>query len=73
MLDKQDQMLDKQDQMLDKQDQMLNRQDKMLEKQDETIGEIRDLRNDLIYHSNTDRLARMEKDIRIIKNKIGIM
>ncbi len=44
----------------------------MLEKQDETTGEIRNLRDDLVYHSNTDRLTRMEKDIRVIKNKIGI-
>jgi len=70
---KMDQMLGKQDQMLGKQDQMLEKQDKMLVKQDETTGEIRDLRDDLVYHSNTDRLTRMEKDIRVIKNKIGIM
>jgi len=70
---KMDQMLGKQDQMLGKQVQMLEKQDKMLVKQDETTGEIRDLRDDLVYHSNTDRLTRMEKDIRVIKNKIGIM
>jgi hypothetical protein len=45
----------------------------MLGKQDETTGEIRDLRDDLVYHSNADRLMRMEKDIRVIKNKIGII
>lgn len=56
-----------------KMDQMLGKQDQMLEKQDETTGEIRDLRDDLVYHSNSDRLARMEKDIRVIKNKIGII
>jgi acylphosphatase len=66
-------MNNKMDQMLGKQDQMLGKQDQMLVKQDETIGEIRDLRDDLVYHSNTDRLMRMEKDIRVIKNKIGIM
>jgi acylphosphatase len=70
---KMDQMLGKQDQMLEKQDQMLEKQDQMLVKQDETTGEIRDLRDDLVYHSNTDRLKRMEKDIGVIKNKIGIM
>jgi len=73
MNNKMDQMLGKQDQMLGKQDQMLGKQDQMLVKQDETTGEIRDLRDDLVYHSNTDRLMRMEKDIRVIKNKIGIM
>jgi acylphosphatase len=59
--------------MNNKMDQMLGKQDQMLVKQDETTGEIRDLRDDLVYHSNTDRLMRMEKDIRVIKNKIGIM
>ncbi len=80
MLDKQDQMLDKQDQMLEKQDETVSgirginkKMDQMLGKQDETTGEIRDLRDDLVYHSNTDRLIRMEKDIRVIKNKIGII
>jgi len=80
MLDKQDQMLDKQDQMLDKQDQMLDRQDQMLDKQDqmldlqkETVVEIRELRDDVILHSNTDRLIQMEKDIRAIKAKSGTM
>jgi acylphosphatase len=72
MLGKQDQMLGKQDQMLDKQDQMLDKQDQMLDKQDETTAEIRDLRDDVVHHSNTERLSRMEKDIRVIKSKIGI-
>ncbi|MDD4161703.1 MAG: hypothetical protein PHW87_04405 [Methanothrix sp.] len=79
MLEKQDETVaevrginKKIDQMLGKQDQMLGKQDQMLEKQDETTGEIRNLRDDLVYHSNTDRLTRMEKDIRVIKNKIGI-
>ncbi len=80
MLNKQDQMLNKQDHMLEKQDETVaevrginKKMDQMLGKQDETTGEIRDLRDDLVYHSNTDRLTRMEKDIRVIKNKIGIM
>ncbi|OPY54777.1 MAG: Acylphosphatase [Methanosaeta sp. PtaU1.Bin112] len=79
MLDKQDQMLDKQDQMLDKQDQMIGKQDKtigkldqMLDKQEETTAEIRDLRDDVVHYSNTERLRRMEKDIQLIKSKIGI-
>lgn len=55
-----------------KMDQTLDKQDQMLDKQDETISEIRDLRDDLVMHSNTERLTRMEKDIRVIKTKIGI-
>lgn len=80
MNNKMDQMLEKQDQMLEKQDETVvevrginKKMDQMLGKQDETTGEIRDLRDDLVYHSNTDRLMRMEKDIRVIKNKIGII
>ena len=72
MLDKQDQTIGKLDQMLDKQDQMLDKQDQMLDKQEETIAEIRDLRDDVVHHSNTERLSRIEKDIRVIKSKIGI-
>jgi acylphosphatase len=48
--------------MNNKMDRMLGKQDQMLEKQDQ-----------MLYHSNTDRLKRMEKDIGVIKNKIGIM
>ena len=72
MLNKQDLTIGKLDQMLGKQDQMLDKQDQMLDKQDETTAEIRDLRDDLVHHSNTERLSRMEKDIRVIKSKIGI-
>jgi acylphosphatase/uncharacterized coiled-coil protein SlyX len=72
MLDKQDQMLDKQDQTIGKLDQMLDKQDQMLDKQEETTAEIRDLRDDAVHYSNTERLRRMEKDIQLIKSKIGI-
>ncbi len=72
MLDKQDQMLGKQDQMLDKQDQTIDKLDQMLDKQEETTAEIRDLREDMVHYSNTERLRRMEKDIQLIKSKIGI-
>jgi hypothetical protein len=58
--------------MLAGQNRMLVIQEKMLEKEDETIEEIRDLRDDLVMHSNTDRLIRMEKDIRVIKSKMAI-
>ncbi len=64
-------LLDKQDQMLEKQDQMLEKQDQILDKQDETVEEIRGLREDTLIRSDK-RLAGIEKDIRIIKSKIGI-
>jgi acylphosphatase len=51
---------------------MNNKMDQMLDKQDETTSEIRDLRDDLVKFSNAERLTRMEKDIRVIKSKIGI-
>ncbi len=72
MLAGQDKMLAGQDKMLAGQNRMLVIQEKMLEKEDETIEEIRDLRDDLVMHSNTDRLIRMEKDIRVIKSKMAI-
>jgi len=65
-LAKQDQGLDKMDQMLHKQDQSLDKMDQMLHKQDETIEAIRDLKRD------DERFVRMEKDIRMIKNRLGI-
>ncbi|MCX6677868.1 MAG: acylphosphatase [Methanothrix sp.] len=45
--------------------------DRMLEKQDETIEEIRGLREDTMRRSDP-RLSRIEKDIRLIKSKVGI-
>ena len=45
--------------------------DQMLDKQDETIDEVRGLREDTMSRSD-GRLFRIEKDIRLIKNKIGI-
>jgi acylphosphatase len=65
-------MNNKMDSMLDKQDQTVGKLDQMLDKQDETTAEIRDLRDDVVHHSNTERLSRIEKDIRVIKSKIGI-
>jgi len=62
----------KMDLMLNKQDLTIGKLDQMLDKQDETTAEIRDLRDDMVHHSNTERLGRMEKDIRVIKSKIGI-
>jgi len=49
-----------------KQDQALGKMDQMLDKQDETIEAICDLKR------NDERFVRMEKDIRIIKNRLGI-
>lgn len=43
----------------------------MLDKQDETIEEIQGLREDTMRHSDA-KLSRIEKDIRVIKNKVGI-
>jgi acylphosphatase len=44
----------------------LDKQDQTLDKQDETIDAIRDLKR------NDERFVRMEKDIRMIKNRLGI-
>ena len=75
MLDKQDKMLDKQDKMLDKQDETIatirERSDRMLDKQDETTTEIRNL-SDNMQSMMDRRFQRLESEIRLIKNKIGI-
>jgi len=71
MLEKQDKMLEKQDKMLEKQDKMLEKQDKMLEKQDETLDEIKALRGDLKSYLEM-RFEKIEREIAIIKKKIGI-
>jgi acylphosphatase len=85
MLDKQDKMLEKQDRMLEKQDAVLRRQDQMLEKQDTMIEKIDGLgakvdnlgvkidglREDL--KSMFDRrLTTLERDVALIKNRLGI-
>ncbi len=46
--------------------------DQILDKQDDTIGEIRELREDLARRDTGERLARIEKDIRVIKSKMSI-
>ncbi|MGQ9782086.1 MAG: acylphosphatase [Nitrososphaeria archaeon] len=71
MLEKQDKMLEKQDKMLEKQDLMLQKQDLMLEKQDLLIKESKMLREDLKDLMN-ERFARIEHDIALIKEKIGL-
>ncbi|MFZ2471681.1 MAG: acylphosphatase [Methanothrix sp.] len=45
--------------------------DQILDKQDETIEEIQGLREDTMRRSDA-KLSRIEKDIRTIKNKVGI-
>jgi acylphosphatase len=55
-----------------KQDQTHDKLDQILEKQDDTIGEIRELREDLARRDTGERLARIEKDIRVIKSKMSI-
>lgn len=49
-----------------KQDQALAKIDLMIDKQDETIEAISDSKR------NDERFVRMEKDIRMIKNRLGI-
>ncbi len=85
MLEKQDLMLEKQDGMLGKLDQVLEKQDLMLEKQDimiekidglgakvDNLGlKIDGLREDL--KSMLDRrLTTLERDVALIKNRLGI-
>ena len=50
---------------------MLSKMDIMLEKQDETVGEIRELRDDLKAYMN-ERFKRIEDEIRKIKEKLGL-
>ena len=71
MLGKQDSMLGKQDVMLEKQDKMLSKMDSMLEKQDKTIKEIRALREDLKAYMD-ERFRRIEGEIKLIKEKLGL-
>ena len=51
---------------------MLEKQDMMLEKQDDTIGEIRGLREDLKSFME-ERFNRLEREIEIIKAKLGML
>ncbi|MEM0336432.1 MAG: acylphosphatase [Candidatus Caldarchaeum sp.] len=71
MLEKQDLMLQKQDQMLLKQDQMLQKQDEMVERQDVLVDEVKGLRRD-VSSLMEDRIARIERDVAMIKARLGI-
>ncbi len=64
-------MVGNQGKMLRNQDEMLKKQDEMLKKQDEVISEIRGMRGDLKAFIDR-RLERIEKDIKLIKAKIGL-
>lgn len=44
----------------------------LIKGQNDTIGEFRDLREDLARRDSGERLARMEKDVRTIKSKLSI-
>ncbi len=71
MLEKQDQMLEKQDVMIAKQDVMIEKQDEMLKKQDTLIEEVKNLRGDL-KNFMEERFAKIDRDIALIKEKIGL-
>lgn len=71
MLGKQDSMLEKQDAMLNKMDSMLGKQDVVIEKIDGLGVKIDALREDL--KSMLDRrLTVLEKDMALVKEKLGI-
>lgn len=67
-----DQTNSKLDQTNSKLDQTNSKLDQILDKQDDTIGEIRELREDMAKRDTGKRLARIEKDIRVIKSKMSI-
>ncbi len=71
MLGKMDLMLEKQDQMLQKQGQMLQKQDEMVERQDVLVDEVKGLRRD-VSSLMEDRIARIERDVAMIKARLGI-
>lgn len=51
---------------------MNEKMDAMVGGQEETTAEIRGLRDDLAVRNNIEWQARVEKDIRVIKSKLGI-
>jgi len=58
--------------MVDRQVETISEIEGLSEKQDVTISEIKGLRGDLAARNNIEWQARIEKDIRIIKSKLGI-
>ena len=65
-------MNEKMDCLNDKMDGVIGRQDSMIVSQEETTSEIRGLRDDLAIRNNAEWQVRVEKDIRVIKSKLGI-
>ena len=65
-------MSDKMDSMNDKMDSMNDKMEAIVRGQEDTTEEIRGLRDDLAIRNNIEWQKRMEKDIRIIKSKMGI-
>ena len=57
--------------MLEKQDSLLEKQDSLLEKQDETLSAVKGLREDLKSYME-ERFERIEHEIAVIKEKIGV-
>jgi hypothetical protein len=72
MNDKMDGLNDKMAGMNDKMNDVIGRQDSMIVSQEETTSEIRGLRDDLAIRNNAEWQVRVEKDIRVIKSKLGI-
>ena len=50
---------------------MQEKQDSLLEKQDETLSEVKDLREGLKWYME-ERFERIEREIAVIKEKIGV-
>ena len=65
-------MNDKMDSMNDKMGSMNDKMEAIVRGQEDTTEEIRGLRDDLAIRNNIEWQKRMEKDIRIIKSKMGI-
>jgi len=79
MNEKMDSVVDRQEKTIleirglsEKQDMTISEIKGLSEKQDMTISEIRGMRCDLAARNDIEWQARIEKDIRIIKSKLGI-
>ena len=72
MNDKMGSMNDKMGNMNDKMGNMNDKMEAIVRGQEDTTEEIRGLRDDLAIRNNIEWQKRMEKDIRIIKSKMGI-
>ncbi len=76
MLEKQDMMLERQDMMLKKQDETIGAIREVSEKIDrgkeDIVTEIRSLRDDLKAYME-ERFERVEREIEVIKAKLGLV